>query len=186
MKHPLIIRRGLVVATAILTVLFALTCLICWYGFRDALQKEASYHAGMRQFHRDQEAQLRTLINELSDPQISEAKQRENVDHTFERLKLNYYGNNSREVSRWEDSPHSLERTAVALRWAKFTADESAYMAKVYEIVALDFAKGHMPHHITNDELPPLKMPDWWTAADSKWSNEDSKPQQVIKQSDDK
>ena len=57
----------------------------------------------------------------------------------------------------------------MALRWAEAAVDEARYYAALHATWRRDYERGGMGHHITDDEVPPFKMPAGWTEADLLW-----------------
>jgi hypothetical protein len=145
--------------------------LIRWYAYRAALRSERAYQAEMEQLNLDYERRIRGEIALLKAVRSERQDLAKATDRLFELLELSQVANNSREVDAWKRSPQSADRTAVALKWSEVAADEAAYMAKVYKLCVLDLDRGRMPHHITNDEVKPFRMPDGWTRDDWKWSH---------------
>jgi hypothetical protein len=161
--------RLLTVAVAVAGVPAVAYSALRWYSARLMLRAEAFDNAEMRRLHRDHEVRLRAAIGRLRRSRPGTPDERESTDRVFELLRLSRVASNSREVESSERAPHSPERVSVALKWAEVAADEAAYEAALRERWANDFARGRMPHHISDDEVPPFRMPDGWTEDDLKY-----------------
>jgi hypothetical protein len=57
----------------------------------------------------------------------------------------------------------------VALKWAKVAVAEATYEAALCERWAFDYEHGRLPHHVTDDEVKPFRMPEGWTKDDLKY-----------------
>ena len=123
----------------------------------------------MRQLKLDYEVRIRGEMNRILRGQPGGPNGHASADRVFEMLRLSRVANNSREVMSWEGAPHSPERTAVALKWAKVAAGEAAYEAALHERWGRDHDRGRRPHHITDDEIPPFRMPGGWSVDDLKY-----------------
>lgn len=157
------------IAITVVGVLVGTYLVLRSYGLRLMLRAEASNNAEMLQLNRDHELRIRAAIDQLAGSASGTPDERASADRVFEMLKLSRVANNSREVASWRDAPHSPQRTAVALKWAKVAADEAGYMATLYERWAVDYAQGRPPHHVSADEVSPFRMPPGSTEDDSKW-----------------
>lgn len=130
-----------------------------WYGYRAMLRSQAAYHAETQGFYEAHERELRAEIARIR-------KGSDHADRAFELLRSSRVANASCEVASWAKSPRSKERTAIALKWAEVAANEAAYMAALHRRWGQDLARGHMPHHVTDEEIDPFKMPIGWTPDD--------------------
>jgi hypothetical protein len=124
------------------------------------------YHASTEREHRDFENRLREQISSLHRAGSDDRAVREVTDRIFGLLRNSAIAANSREVESWRSKPPSPARTAVALKWAEAAADEARYNAALHGTWRRDYERGGMGHHITDDEVPPFRMPAGWTAAD--------------------
>jgi hypothetical protein len=161
--------RRMMVAIVVVAVAVMAYLVVVSYAARVMLRHEASYNAEMRQLNHDYEVRIRGELDRLLHSQPGGPDGRESADRVFEMLRLSRVANNSREVGSWEHAPHSPVRMAVALKWAKVAADEASYEAALHERRAVDYAQGRMPHHVSDDEVPPFRMPDDWTEDDLKY-----------------
>jgi hypothetical protein len=150
-------------------VVLAVVCLVARaYAQRAWHRSQIAYHSESERLYRDFENRLRGKVASLKQSAMRDPERQKLEDEIFELLHNSQVGNNSQEVKSWRISPFSLERTAVALKWAKVATDEAAYMAKLHEIRRQDHEAHRMPHHITDHEVKPFEMPDGWTAADTR------------------
>ena len=161
MRLPRTSLRGWLIATVFVVSIIGVWQSALWYGQRAMRHSEAAYNAEMLSLQENQERELRTEISRI-------VKGDENADRVFVLLRTSRLANESREVESWVKSPHSSDRTAVALKWARFAADEAAYMASLHRRWGQDLARGLPPHHITDREIEPLRMPIGWTPEGSR------------------
>jgi hypothetical protein len=161
--------RRLAVAVLIVAAVFLGCLTLRWYIGRVMLRHEAADNSRMRKLYRAYETDLRAVIDRLLLSQANGADGGEDTDRIFELLRTSRVASNSREVERSEREPHSKERTAVALKWARVAADEAAFDAALRDRWAIDYQRGRAPHHITEDEIPLFKMPEGWTEDDLKF-----------------
>jgi hypothetical protein len=168
MRIPGITRRRITVAVSVAGVVLAVWGVLLWCGGRMMFRNEAAYNAEMRRLNLDYEIRLREQIDVLLRNQANEPAGREAAGRIFTMLGLSRVAGRRREVESWEKAPHSPERTSVALKWARVAADEAAYEAALCERWAVDYDRGRVPHHITDDEVPPFRMPAGWTQDDLK------------------
>jgi hypothetical protein len=169
MRPPQFTKRRMMMVGAVIGVAVATCWMVVSYFSRDLLRGEAAYNVQMRSLNLGYEVRIRGEIDRLLGSKANEQNGRETTDHVFEMLRLSRVAANSREVTSWEAAPHSPERMAVALKWAKVAADEAAFEAALHERWGRDYDLGRMPHHITNDEIPPFRMPAGWTEDDLKY-----------------
>jgi hypothetical protein len=127
---------------------------------------QVRYHATTEREYLDFERRLQEQVGSLDQAGGDEQEVRQVTDQIFGLLRSSAIAGNSREVESWRGKPPSPERTAVALRWAEAAVDEARYNAALHAIWRRDYERGGMGHHITDDEVPPFKMPADWTAAD--------------------
>jgi len=165
-RLPQITKRRIMVSVSIVAFVIAAWILLSWYGARLMLRSLSVYNTEMRQLNHDYEVKLRGAIVRLLRSRRESPDGRESADRVFEMLHLSRVARNSREVQSWERAPHSPERTEVALKWARVAADEAAYEAALHRRWERDYGRGRLPHHITDDEVPPFKMPADWTEDD--------------------
>jgi hypothetical protein len=135
---------------------------------REQLRYLLNYYADQEQLQRDFSNRLRVAIADLRNLQADGQPVNEATDYLFELLQTSRIAKNSREVDAWRNVAHSTERTDVALKWGLAAADEAAYQAAIYHLGVIDLERGRLPHYVTDDEVPPYKMPDDWTAQDRK------------------
>lgn len=166
MRLPWITKQRIIVAASIVVGVLTTWSLILWYGGRIILRSEAVYNAEMRELNLDYEVRLRGEIDRLLRGRPGESDERESADQIFKMLRLSRVASQSREVNSSEVAPHTPGRTAVALKWAKVAANEAAYDAALHDRWGKDCDRGQLPHHITDDEVPPFRMPDGWTIDD--------------------
>jgi hypothetical protein len=126
-------------------------------------QNQLRYHADTEREYRDFEAKLREQIAALRRVGGDMAGVTERL---FELLRQSPAATNSREVESCRGKHPSPERTAVALKWAEVAADEARYYAALHDIWRQDLERGEIHHHITDDEVPPFKLPEGWTRED--------------------
>jgi hypothetical protein len=132
-----------------------------------------AWRRDQRRYHADSEREYRVLAGALRE-QIGLLRRaggddrvvREATDRLFESLRLSAAAGNSREVEAWRRRSASPERTAVALKWAEAAADEARYFADLHAIWRRDLEGGGIGHWVTDDEVPPFRMPAGWTPAD--------------------
>jgi hypothetical protein len=136
---------------------------------REWRRTQIHYHATTEWEARGLERRLREQIGSLHRAGGDERAVREMADRIFALLGSSAIAGNSREVQSWRRKPPSQERTAVALRWADAALDEARYFAALHATWKRDYERGGMGHDITDDEVPPFKMPAGWTEADLLW-----------------
>jgi hypothetical protein len=153
------------------SVALAIVLAAGWWAARWAMMREWRrtqflYHATTEREARDLERRLREQIGSFHRAGGEELAVRKVTDRIFGLLGSSAIAGNSREVLSWRRKPPSPERTAVALRWAEAAVDEARYFAALHATWKRDYERGGTGHHITDDEVPPFKMPAGWTAAD--------------------
>ena len=158
--------RALLASVALAIVLAAGWWVARWAMVGEWRRIQLRYHAGTERECRDFEGRLREQIGSLHRAGGDEQAMREVTDRIFGSLRYSAIAANSREVESWRSKPPSPERTAVALRWAEAAVDEARYYAALHATWRRDYERGGMGHHITDDEVPPFKMPAGWTVAD--------------------
>lgn len=139
---------------------------VIWFAARAVFESERSYYVDMLRLHRESERAIRQDIASLLRTHPRQDPDPVLVASIFQKVRLGDSGGSSREVRRWADAPHSPERTAVALRWARLAADEATFQSAIYTRWVEDFNQGRWPHHISDDEVKPIKMPEWWSEDD--------------------
>jgi hypothetical protein len=136
---------------------------------REWRRTQLHYHATTEREARDLERRLREQIDSLHRAGGDEQAVREVTDRIFGLLGSSAIAGDSSEVQSWWRKPPSPERTAVALRWAEAAVDEARYFAALHATWKRDYERGGMGHDITDDEVPPFKMPAGWADADLPW-----------------
>jgi|GEM_PF-5863802 len=139
------------------------------FAHRSAMRAETSYSSEQERPYADSESQLRKEIEAFQRAEDLGQAGSEMTDQLFERLQSSAIAANSREVERWRREPESLERRAIALKWAKAAADEAGYMRELHRRWRRDYERDTPPHHITADEVKPFAMPEGWTSDDLKY-----------------
>jgi hypothetical protein len=158
--------RVILASVALAIVLAASWWAARWSILRQGRRNELLYHASSEREYREFEGSLREQIGYLHQASADERAVRDVTDRIFELLRSSAIAANSREVESWRSKSPSPERTAVALRWAEAAVDEARFYAALHGTWRLDYERGRMAHHITDDEVPRFKMPAGWTAAD--------------------
>jgi hypothetical protein len=137
-----------------------------WYTVRAWRRAQLQYHAATEAEYRDFDRRLHEQIGFFRQASGDVRAVTAATDRIFELLRTSPAAANSREVDSWRLKPPSPERTAVALRWAEVADDECRYYAALHGIWRRDYERGGVGHHITDDEVPPFRMPAGWTQAD--------------------
>jgi hypothetical protein len=161
MRLPQMSPRSRLIAAGILVTSIGVWRSALWYGTRIMLRSEAAYNAEMQGLCEAHERELRAEIARIG-------RGSEDADRIFEFLRTSRVATTSREVASWAKSPQSRDRTAVALKWAEVAANEAAYMASLHRVWGQDLSRDLMPHHITDLEIEPFKMPIGWSSDDLK------------------
>jgi hypothetical protein len=159
--------RRMMVVVAILAIGIGAYKAVYYYAERAMLRSEAANDAEDRRLYLDHANRLRGEVERLRGRQGGEASPGD-VDRVFEMLRFSPVANNSREVDSWAKAPHSAARTSVALKWAEVAAAEAAFHASLRERWSIDYERGRWPHHVTNAEVPPFRIPAGWTEDDLK------------------
>ena len=161
MRLPWISFRNWLITTVVVVFLIGGWRLKLWQGLRSMLRSEASYNAEMQGLYEAHERDLKIEIARIG-------QGNGDADRVFELLRTSRVANASREVATWEKARRSPDRTSVALKWAEVAANEASYMASLHRRRGQDYERGLMPHHISDQEIEPFKMPAGWTPDDSR------------------
>ena len=144
--------------------------------WREWRRAQLRYHVDAEREHREFEARLRQQLGDQRRAGGDKRAVSEATDRLFASLRNSDLAANSREVATWRGRSPSPERTAVALRWAETAVDEARYNAALHETWRRDYERGVTGHHITDDEVPPPRMPEGWTTADLLYGETGRKP----------
>lgn len=158
-----------IVAGAVLAISVGGCGGMVWLVKREFLRGKSSNNAENLRLYIALEGELRAEIDRLRDYDDGSPTEVETTNRLFELVRNSRYGNNSKEVDTWQKAPHSPERKAIALKWGDFSVGYATYMIEVHRLWAKDFEDGRWPHHVTDDEVKPFKMPEGWTQDDSKY-----------------
>jgi hypothetical protein len=154
--------RALLAAAALSAALAVSWCAARWYMVREWRRSQIQYRADTEREYRNFEKKLREQINLLHRAGGDVGAITRVTDRIFELLRESPVAAKSREVASWRGNPPSPERTDVALRWAEVVADECRFYAALHATWKRDYERGGMGHRITDDEVPPFRMPAGW------------------------
>jgi hypothetical protein len=157
----------LLISAAVGAVALGLHVLAVWASIREWRRDHVIYHSDMARLCKEHERRLREVAARIRRGENRDADDRDPTDAAFALIRLGLLGNNSREVDAWMTRPPSPERTAVALKWAEYTAAESGANAARHELWKRDLERGLSPRHVTI-EVPEPDPPSGWSPEDWK------------------